>query len=122
MKSIVLTVSLLVLSPQLFASNFSFLRNSAPIASFTEEDTTLFWNTLDKALDTLKDGEKLAWENSKSGNSGLVNPLKTYKQDSQLCRDVRIINRSKENISETKYQFCKDNDKWVIKHLLDSNK
>ena len=119
MKPIIFTVLLLVVSPPLFASNYSFLKDSSPVANFTEEDTTLFWNTLNKALDTLKDGEKVAWENTKSGNSGLVNPLKTYKQGSLLCRDVRIVNRAKENISESKYQFCKENDKWVLKQSLD---
>jgi len=96
------------------AASHGYLKG-APIASFTSEDTAMMENTIFKALDTLKDGEKLAWKNDKTGNSGLVNPIKSYQNDNQPCRTVRVINRSKQSISETTYDFCLSPDKeWKL--------
>jgi len=96
------------------ASNFSFLKYS-PITSFTSEDTAMMENAVFKALNTLKDGEKLAWKNDQTGNSGLVNPIKSYENNSKSCRTVRLINRSKKSINESKYDFCQSADKeWKL--------
>lgn len=106
-------IALIILGVCFYASAdarlYSFLKNS-PIESFTEVDTTMMMDNVYKALDTKKDGEKLAWQNEKTGNSGLANPLSTYKQDGLLCRKLRIINRSKKQIVESKYDLCKVED------------
>jgi len=109
---------LLICSTLTYASNLNFLHNVTPVSDFTKEDSDLFWNAIVTALDNKKDGEKLAWKNDKSGNSGLVNPLKSYQEADTQCRDLRIVNRSKKNIAESKYKFCKQDGKWVATSLL----
>ena len=93
---------------------YDFLEG-APIASFTDEDIVLMKKNIYKALDTVVDGESLAWENKKSGHAGLANPLKTYKRDGWQCRTLRIINKSTTKIVESKFEFCKINNKlWKV--------
>lgn len=101
------------------AASPNFLHDVTPISDFTKEDSELFWNAVTTALDDKKDGEKLAWQNEKSGNSGLVNPLKTYQEADTQCRDLRIVNRSKKHIAESKYKFCKRDDKWVAINIIE---
>jgi len=111
-------VALIILGVCFYASAdarlYSFLKNS-PIESFTKEDISMMMDNVYKALDTKKDGEKLAWQNEKTGNSGLANPLSTFKQDGLKCRNLRIINRSKKQIVESKYDLCKVEDgSWKV--------
>ncbi|MGD8926106.1 MAG: hypothetical protein PVG20_04615 [Thioalkalispiraceae bacterium] len=100
------------------ASNFNFLHESAPIADFNKDDIKMFNEAIQQALNEKKDGEKLAWKNEKTDNSGLVNPLSTYITDKSECRTVRIVNKSKKNIAESKYKFCKQDDKWVAVEII----
>ena len=119
-KSITLTILVISLSSaSLYAANPSFLFDSTPIADFTQEDGDMFWNAITTALDSKKDGEKLAWKNDKTGNSGLVNPISTYRDGDQECRNLRVINRSKKYIAESLYKFCKKEDKWVAMELIE---
>lgn len=114
MRQIFLTLLFSSLLSVSFASNLNFLE-SAPIASFNSDDTAMMEKTILRALDSLKDGDKLAWKNDKSGNSGLVNPVKSYKQNGSECRTLRIINRSKKAIRESQHDFCRSLDsKWKI--------
>lgn len=118
MRIFVAVITACFCSSLLFAASPNFLHNVTPISDFTKEDSELFWNSVIDALDNKKDGEKLAWQNEKSGNSGLVNPLTTYQEDNTQCRDLRILNRSKKNIAESKYKFCKRNGKWVAINII----
>ena len=118
MRTIVIVLVAFFCSSLLFAASPNFLHNVTPISDFTKEDSELFWNSVIDALDNKKDGEKLAWQNEKTGNSGLVNPLNTYQEDDSQCRDLRILNRSKKNIAESKYKFCKHDGKWVAINII----
>jgi surface antigen len=113
MHKVLLFLSAMLLTSILHAASPGFLHDVSPISDFTPEDSTLFWDAITNALDTKKDGEKLAWQNEKSGNSGLVNPLNSYEESGNTCRDLRIVNRSKKHIAESKYKFCKQDGKWV---------
>jgi len=95
------------------ASNLSFL-NEAPIADFNKDDVKIMEDTIQKALNGVKDGEKLAWKNEKTGHSGLVNPLSSYTKDKKECREVRIVNKSKKRIAQNNFKFCKDDDTWIL--------
>ena len=118
MRIFVAVITAFFCSSLLFAASPNFLHNVTPISDFTKEDSELFWNSVIDALDNKKDGEKLAWQNEKTGNSGLVNPLSTYQEDNTQCRDLRILNRSKKNIAESKYKFCKRDGKWVAINII----
>ncbi|MGD8785400.1 MAG: RT0821/Lpp0805 family surface protein [Thioalkalispiraceae bacterium] len=101
------------------ASNFNFLHEAAPIADFNDEDMQMFKDTIQQALNEKRDGEKLAWKNTKTGNSGLVNPLLTLDENiGEECRHVRIVNKSKKNIAESKFKFCKRDGSWVAIDML----
>ena len=118
MRQLGLSVVLILYSSMLFAANPRFLHDITPISDFTPEDSELFWNAVTNALDNVKDGEKLAWQNEKSGNSGLVNPLSTYQEADTQCRDLRIVNRSKTHSAESKYKFCNTDGKWVASDII----
>lgn len=101
------------------ASNFNFLHQAAPIAEFNKEDMDMFRATLRKALDEVKDGEKLAWQNEKTGSSGLINPLQTLESDNGDCRNARIVNKSRRKITESRFKFCKKDGKWLAVEILE---
>ena len=119
MKRISLLAGLLLSAAVCHASNYNFLKDAAPIADFTKEDMALFKQTIQEALNDKKDGEKQAWKNDKTGNAGLVNPLMTLDKKDGECRHVRIMNRSKKNIAESKFKFCKQDGKWVAVEMLE---
>ena len=121
MRSIIIGITILMQSPIIYAVNPSFLHDITPISDFTKEDSEMFWNAITSALDTKKDGEKLAWKNDKSGNSGLVNPLSSFQEGDTQCRNLRIINRSQKHIAESKYKFCKREGKWVAIDIIKSD-
>ena len=114
----VIALALFFYLPALYAASPKFMYDVAPISDFTQEDGEMFWNAVISALDEKKDGEKLAWKNDKTGNSGLVNPLSTYQDGDNQCRNVRIINRSEKYIAESKYKFCKQKGKWVAIEMI----
>ena len=114
MKGIaILLVSLTcILSAQ--ASNYRFMKDS-PIASFNDNDLQLMHDNAFKALDTVKDGDKLAWSNADTGNSGLANPIKSFIKNGMSCRTLRLINKSNQNVAESIFNFCKtSNNSWKI--------
>jgi surface antigen len=113
--------SILLAASAAVASNFNFLHQAAPIAEFNKEDMDMFRATLRKALDEVKDGEKLAWQNEKTGSSGLVNPLKTLESENGACRNARIINKSRRKITENRFKFCKKDGKWLAVEILENN-
>jgi len=113
-----IAIALFLYMPALYAANPGFMHDVAPISDFNKEDGEMFWNAVYRALDSKNDGEKLAWKNDKTGNSGLVNPLSTYQDGDIQCRDLRIINRSTKSISESKYKFCKRDGKWIAIEMI----
>lgn len=104
---------LLIPVPLAQAVNSYFL-GDAPIASFTAGDVALMEENLQNSLEHLADGEKSAWKNDTSGNSGLAQPVKSYEKDGKRCRSLRLINRSKKSINESTYEFCKEQDSWKL--------
>ena len=96
------------------ASNLNFLHDAAPISDFNRQDVKIMEDTIQKALNEIKDGEKLAWTNEKTKHSGLVNPLSSYTKDGMECRKVRIVNKSKKRIAQNNFKYCKQDDIWVL--------
>ena len=96
------------------AANINFLHEAAPISDFNKDDVKIMEDTIQKALNEKKDGEKLAWINEKTTHSGLVNPLSSYTKDKVDCRKVRIVNKSKKKIAQNNFEFCKENDTWIL--------
>lgn len=98
-----------------YASNLRFLNESAPAFHYTDEDFTILWSTVQKALNEKTDGEKLAWKNPNTGHTGLVNPLNTFKENGITCRKTRLVNKAKDKIAETHYKLCKQpSGEWKV--------
>ena len=104
-----------------YASNLNFLHDAAPISDFTKQDVKMMEDSIQKALNEKKDGEKLAWKNEKTNNSGLVNPLSCFTEDGNECRKVRIVNKSSKRIAQNNFKFCKKEDIWVLMKLKKDN-
>lgn len=115
LRAFIIFTALFIVSP-VYASNFNFLHQATPISDFNEQDLEMFKQALRTALNEKKDGERLAWKNEKTGSSGLVNPLLTLEDK---CRNARIINKSKNNIAESRYKFCKKDGKWLAVEILE---
>ena len=118
MLRIIFYLSAVLISTNAIASNYNFLKDAAPIADFKKDDVEILQQTIQDALNNMKDGEKLAWSNDKTGNAGLVNPVLTLDSNEGECRQVRIVNRSKQNIAESMFKFCKLNGKWIAIEML----
>ncbi len=114
MNRVAITLISFLIVTSASASNLSFLNDAAPIADFNKDDVEIMENTIQKALNEIKDGEKLAWKNEKTSHSGLVNPLSSYITDKKECREVRIVNKSKKRIAQNNFKFCKENETWIL--------
>jgi len=113
-KSII-PILLLATSQMVIASNLNFLNESAPVFHFSDEDFGILMDTIQKALNEKKDGEKLSWKNEKTGHAGLVNPLDTTIENNLKCRNTRLINRANKRIAKTVFKFCKQPDgEWKV--------
>jgi len=118
-RAAIILISFLIVT-MTSASNLYFLTEAAPIADFNKEDVKIMEDTIQQALNKKKDGEKLAWKNEKTSNSGLVNPLSSYAEDKKECRKVRIVNKSNKRIAQNNFKFCKKDDVWdLIKFIVE---
>jgi surface antigen len=91
------------------ASNVGFMRNS-PIANMTKEDLEQMRAATQTALEQTADGGSYRWENSKTGASGVLTPLKTFERDGRTCRNLEIFNSARGFTGRTHYDFCKQPD------------
>ena len=106
---------MLMLSSVSHSANLRFLDESAPAFHYTDEDFTILLDAVQKALNEKADGEKLTWENPKTGHRGLVNPLNTFQENGTTCRKMRLINKAKDKIAETFYKLCKQpSGEWKV--------
>jgi surface antigen len=109
-----LTSLVAIVAAPAWAFNTSFLRD-APLAYFTDTDWSMFKGALDKALNENADGAAAQWNNSSSGSSGEITPLKTREVNSTTCRETRIVNRAQGLIATGDYLLCKAADgEWTI--------
>ncbi len=92
-----------------------FLYDDA-IRYFDKKDWKLVDETAVAALNSNPDGETSKWINPKSGNSGSITPIKTYRnKQGQICRKTKMFNRSKKKKSEYTFLVCKQpNNDWKI--------
>ncbi len=111
-KTIVLCL-LLVFTTNSYAVNMQYLKYS-PVASFTAEDFEMLQNTGHAALNDNKDNETSHWSNSESKNSGSITPLNTSTIEGMHCREVKIVNQSKNRNGHAVFTFCKIKDNWKI--------
>lgn len=98
-----------------FTASWSFLGDTAPARSYTEQDWEILLNTMNKALDELDNGKKLSWNNQQTGHRGLIQPLSVTMKKGVKCRQTRFVNRSKNNIAEATFTMCKtEKNGWKV--------
>jgi len=116
-KTALMVIFAVILVPSMPALGLNplFLYDDA-IRYFDKKDWKLVDETAVAALNGNPDGETSKWINPKSGNSGSITPIKTYKnKQGQICRKTKMFNRTKKKKSEYTFLVCKqpDND-WKI--------
>lgn len=81
---------------------------NTPSEYFTEADWQLFENTLKRTLDSVPDGQTVAWTNPASKASGEFTVLKSVRRQGQDCREVKIIGQAGGQRRVTGIAFCKE--------------
>lgn len=88
------------------AGNYNFLQNS-PLMSFTADDNKMFTENTRTVLESTSANAKSSWSNPKTGNSGEAEVKAQFTStDGNLCKHLRVFNRSKTAQSEAFYTFC----------------
>jgi len=117
LKRVSLLASMAWLPASALAGNYSFLQYD-PVAYFNKEDWRIADEAYRKALDETPDGVTTPWENPKSGASGTITPISTYRgKDGQRCRKVRSVDRTRvpKLKNEWTLDICQDGEgKWVF--------
>lgn len=68
------------------------LGEAKPFDRLAADDIKLANDTKQKALETRRDGEPLAWRNVKTGNSGSITPVRTFMTEAGVfCREYREV-------------------------------
>ena len=89
----------------------------APIRFFNDEDLKLLSDSADKALESAKDGEAVAWRNEETGNSGTLTPTRSFTRDGRDCRRLEVVSLSREatrGSATSGVDFCKIDGTWKI--------
>lgn len=112
-KTIGITLLSSILSSTLFASNLSFMRDSA-ISYFSDTDTNMMFANVKSALSHNPDGKKSTWKNPTTGAWGYAIPSHTRQQNGTTCRNVKIFNEAKDRTGVSSYVFCRIKGEWKI--------
>lgn len=95
----------------LFASNYSFLDNSA-LTFFTDTDKNLMMKNIMTALNRYSDGKKASWKNPQTGAWGFAIPSHTATKKGLTCRNLKIFNSASRVTGESNYRLCKFKKEW----------
>ena len=106
---IVLTITIL-LSLTATAQNIGFL-SKGPIAYLDDDDKAMLNETLNQALENGADGEKVTWNNPKSGNHGRIEILDTHEDYDTTCRTIRTHTTAGGREGGGIYRLCLADDK-----------
>ncbi|NIR32395.1 MAG: hypothetical protein GWN84_24445 [Gammaproteobacteria bacterium] len=112
---LLVALALAAAAPTTLAQGLHFLKNS-PVSYFDDEDWRLMQEAIREALDNNPDGEKVSWENPKTGHNGSVTPLNTYQDFGTTCRRARLFNEAESASGASTFNFCKDTeeDRWKV--------
>lgn len=108
-----LTIFLVIFSLPTLSANFAFLYDT-PAQYFDAQDWKMLETTADYALNKLPNGNIAKWQNPKTGNSGLLEPLNTTQRYGTICRALQITNYAKHRKDQYVFMFCKFKTGWKI--------
>ena len=97
------------------AGNYNFLQNS-PLMSFTADDNKMFMENARTVLESTSPNAKSSWSNPKTGNSGAAEVKAQFTStDGNLCKRLRLFNRSKTAQGEQFLTFCHHQGRgWLV--------
>ena len=113
MITYVLTFVLVIFSLPALSANVAFLYDT-PAQYFNTQDWKMLETTADYALNKLPNGNIAKWQNPKTGNSGLLEPLNTIQKYGTTCRALQITNYAKYRKDQYVFMFCKFKTGWKI--------
>jgi surface antigen len=96
------------LSAPALAQNYGFMRDT-PVSRFNKEDMRLHNQAAQAALDAPELGKPVAWNNSKSGNSGSATATAS-KRDG--CRMLTVETKASIGSARNEFHLCKIDGKW----------
>lgn len=99
--------------PNVFAVNMQFLKYS-PVSDFSETDFELLQKTGVSAINNNDNGQASTWQNPETGHYGSIKPLDRKTIDNMPCRTVVIENHTKQRSGQSKFTFCKVDNKWKV--------
>lgn len=95
----------------LYASNYSFMHDSA-IFHFDDNDTTMMSANIQYTLDRTRDGKKSIWKNPNTHAWGYAIPSRTVKRNGTTCRALEVFNEADKVRGTSSYTFCKIKGEW----------
>lgn len=104
---------LVIFSLPTLSANFAFLYDT-PAQYFNAQDWKMLETTADYALSKLPNGKSAKWQNPKTGNSGLLEPINSIKKHGTICRDLQITNYAQHRKDQYVFMFCKFSTGWKI--------
>ncbi|MFW2403932.1 MAG: RT0821/Lpp0805 family surface protein [Gammaproteobacteria bacterium] len=113
MKAVFVGALLVVAAGQAaLAQNIEFLHRG-PIAYMDEIDKQILTDTVNAALGSAADGEKVKWSNPDSGSHGTIEVLDTHEDYGTTCRTVRTHSEAGGREGGGIYRLClADDDTW----------
>jgi surface antigen len=96
--------------------------DQAPLRFFNDADLKLLSDSADKALDSAKDGETVAWDNEQTGSSGTVTPTRSFTQEGHDCRRLKVVNRAAKatrGSATSSLDFCRVDGAWKILSVVE---
>jgi hypothetical protein len=89
-----------------YASNWSFLRNSA-VAQFDDEDVRLMMESANTVISDPNGPARRQWRNERTGHSGELQSTAAFAGPNDLrCKRLLIVNRAGSKASRSTYTLC----------------
>jgi len=95
----------LVVAP-IYAGPVYFPDDSA-VSAMTETDIQLLRRAAGVALEETDDGVMVHWENPETSAAGVLTPLSTAQQDTQVCRELELFGDAR---GRSLFYFCRQPD------------
>ena len=83
------------------------------LAHVTPEDKELMKNARTKLLEQNIVGQRISWSNPKSGHSGEVSLIRTFKRDGLSCGQLGYITKAEQSRSFS-FSFCLTAEGWKL--------
>jgi surface antigen len=111
---LLIAIILAAAAPVAAAQNWLGLLKNTPAERFDEEDTRIFLDTSNQALDAAPGGQTLSWENPKTRHRGDITVLKSFESKGLQCKETRVRNEADGRKGDNHVSWCKVDGKWRL--------